>query len=375
MKFSIVSTFYNNTIEEVLKLKESILNQTYTKWEWIISDDFSNESTEHIDLLKSFTKEDKRIKYIEQKSKKEIFWNPQTYATGDAIMLIGADDWISCKTLEIFCHHFVKYPDLILITSESNIYNDNYHLKASIFLNYSYHTNSLDRIKSSTFHNWLNMGVPLTWRNIPIDFTQDIRIDNQSIINDYLIHTRLEELGKFIHLPRVFYHCKIRNNSVSRKIDDNNNYLSTQFEEATEKAVSRRKGFNMENYNDFYNSIIEDSKIFTFSDINKESTCQNISLIKIDEEFNQFKKTRFRELYFDHNIHFNKVEDDIDYYFIFVDEATNFQKLINVYRQISTYKEITILSKKEVFLQDIFSLVKNYWWFSMDNKTWIKTSK
>ena len=108
MKFSIVSTFYNNTIEEVRLLKESIINQTYTNWEWIISDDFSQDSTSHIQYLKSLPFEDKRIKYVQQKTKKEIFWNPQTYATGDIVILIGGDDTILPKTLEIYSNHFLN---------------------------------------------------------------------------------------------------------------------------------------------------------------------------------------------------------------------------------------------------------------------------
>lgn len=375
MKFSIVSTFYNNTIEEVLKLKESILNQTYTKWEWIISDDFSNESTEHIDLLKSFTKEDKRIKYIEQKSKKEIFWNPQTYATGDAIMLIGADDWISCKTLEIFCHHFVKYPDLILITSESNIYNENYQLNSSIFLSYLKEANALDRIKNATFHNWLNMGVPLTWRNIPIDFTEGFQISNRSIINDYLIHLRLEEIGKFTHLPRIFYHCKIRENSVSRKIDENNNFLSNEFNEVTDLTTKKRKNSHINSFIDIYNSIIEESKVFYYSNLNSEKKCQNISFITPNEELNTFKQSKIKDLYFDHNLYFNKIDSSIDYYFFYMDENATIDKFVEFFSLIHNCKEISILLIRHDMMDEVNPVIQNFWWHKTNNKTWIKTSK
>ena len=372
MKFSIITTFYNNTIEEVQTIKNSILNQTYTKWEWIISDDFSKDSTAHIEILKNLPNEDKRIKYVEQNHKKEIFWNPQTYASGDIVMLIGADDWISHKALEIFNYHFIKYPDLILITSESNILTENLQLKSSTFLHYKEKGNAYDRIKHSTFHNWLNMGVPLTWRNIPIDFTEGVSVNQRSIINDYLIHLRLEEIGKFTHLPRVFYNCKIRPDSVSRKIDDDNDFTSKYINEVKDYTYKKRGGRVLNSFLDIYNSILEESEIFYYSDLNNEKNCQNISFVTPRIELSPSKEYKLKELYIDHNLSFNKFSDEIDYYFFYLKSDTKIEDFMECYNNITSSKEITIFLSNPDLSNEILKHIQNYWWFGIHGRMWIK---
>ncbi len=358
MKFSIISTFYNNSIEEIERLKDSILSQTYTKWEWIISDDFSKESTDHIDYLKQLPLIDKRIKYIEQKFKKEIFWNPQTYATGDLITLVGGDDVISPKTLEIFYYHFLTNPELILITSESNIFKP--HLDYSSFLNYVDDCNLFDKRHKFPL-GWLNMGVPLTWKNIPIDFTEGFNLSGREIINDYLIHTRLEELGKFLHLPRVFYDYHIRQESVSRKIDSENSHKEHDINEINRIIENRRGGKVINSASDFYNSIVEESIVFYYSKLNKEKTCQEVSVIT-NTELNTHKKNKLKNLWVDHNIHFNKFSQEIDYYLMYFNSNSQIEESIELYNSAKNYKEIvTVICDNEELYKTIAALGPHFW--------------
>ena len=373
MKFSIVSTFYNNTIEEVQLLKESLINQTYTNWEWIISDDFSKDSTVHIDYLKSLPNEDKRIRYVEQKSKKEIFWNPQTYATGDIVILIGGDDTILPKTLETYGNHFLKYPEVIMVTSESNIYKPK--LTHSSFLDYKNHTNIFD--KRNLFPlGWLNMGVPLAWRNIPIDFISEFSLNGREIINDYLIHAKLEEMGRFVHIPRVFYNYKIRPDSVSRKIDDDNSFNENSVFNFDSVIENRRGGRKIPGCLDIYNDIIKESHALYYSKLNNEKTSQFVSYITTNE-LSISKQQRIKEVWSDHDIYFNVVNDKIDYVIFYLDEQSNFESFIEKYNQINNPKEIIIFVRNngDVY-QKITESISNYSWFSVDDFTCIvKTSK
>ena len=365
MKFSIITTFYNNDIEEVELIKNSILNQTYTKWEWIISDDFSKLSTIHIELLKSLPKLDKRIKYVEQKFKKEMFWNPQVYASGDIIMNVNSDDTILPKTLEIFNYHFIKHPEAILITSEANIFNPN--ITASTFLEYTKFNNVYD--KHTYFPlGWLNMGVPLTWRNINVNFNKEFDIDNRSVINDYLIHTKLEEIGKFLHLPRVFYNCKIRDNSASRMIDNDNNYNIHDFEKVNDIIKLRRNNKECNSALDHYNDIIHESISFYYSDINNEKTCQDISFITTND-LNYSKKNKIKELYIDHNLYFNEINNDIDYYIFYLNVDSNLEKFLEVYNSIGdSHKQITICSYDNINLyNEVKNSISNFNWLIYDN--------
>ena len=371
MKFSIVSTFYNNTIEEVRLLKESIINQTYTNWEWIISDDFSQDSTSHIQYLKSLPFEDKRIKYIQQKTKKEIFWNPQTYATGDIVILIGGDDTILPKTLEIYSNHFLKHPEVILITSESNIYNPN--LSYSSFLDYKECNNIFD--KRSLFPlGWLNMGVPLAWRNIPVDFISDVNLTGREIINDYLIHAKLEELGHFIHLPRVFYNYKIRQDSVSRKIDNDNSHSDASIFDYDNVIAKRRENKEIPGCLQNYNDIIKEAHAFYYTNLNTEKTSQFVSFITTNEITNN-KKKKLKEIWSDHNLNFNEINDEIDYFIFYLDEDSNFEDFIINYNKITKSKEILIFFRNNRDLYEKVSKnIQDYRWFSFHDFNFIVKS-
>lgn len=373
MKFSLVSTFYNNTIEEVRLLKDSLLNQTYTNWEWIISDDFSQESTDHISYLKSLPLEDKRIRYITQKTKKEIFWNPQTYAIGDIVMLIGGDDTILPKTLEVYANHFLKYPEVILITSESNIFNPN--LAYSSFLDYKIHNNIFDK-KSLFPLGWLNMGVPLAWRNIPIDFTNDVKLNGREIINDYLIHTKLEEIGPFIHLPRVFYNYKIRQDSVSRKIDIDNSHSEASIFDYDDIISKRRNGRQVPGCLEIYNDIIDESHAFYYSKLNSEKEAKFVSFITT-KEVTSNKKQKIKEIWGDHDLYFNMFNDKIDYFIFYLDKDSNLDDFMMKYNQVLTPKEIFIFVRNNKSLyQMITEKINNYSWFSFEDFDFIvKTTK
>lgn len=364
MKFTIVSTFYNNTIEEVEALKNSILAQTYTKWEWIISDDFSKEKTDHIGFLKKLPSIDKRIKYIEQKSKKEIFWNPQTYATGDVIILIGADDTIFPRTLEIYNYHFVKYPDCLFITSEANIYKP--IMSYSSFIEYNQYSTMFDKRHLFPLAGWLNMGVPLAWRNIPIDFTEGFELTNREIINDYLIHTRLEELGKFIHLPRVFYNYNIREDSVCRKIDEDNSHKAHSSEKVNQIITKRRGNRELDSLIDLYNGVTQESNVFYYSELNLETTCQEVSVITT-YNMNVHKRSKLKQLYVDHNIYFNVFNDSIDYYLIYIDKDSNLDILLDQWARIKNPKQVLLLSQnnREIF-DKMRQVVNEYFWFAID---------
>lgn len=364
MKFSIVSTFYNNSIEEVRLLKESILSQTYTNWEWIISDDFSQDNISHIEYLKSLPLEDKRIKYVEQKEKKEIFWNPQTYTNGEIVMLIGGDDTILPKTLEIYANHFLKYPQAILITSESNIFTPN--LAYSSFLDYRDFTNIFD--KRNLFPlGWLNMGVPLAWRNIPIDFTSDVELTGREIINDYLIHTRLEEIGNFIHIPRVFYNYNIRKDSVSRKIDNDNSHSESSVFNYDDIISKRRQDKQIPGCIEIYNGVVEELRSFYYTKLNSEKECQFVSFITI-KELSENKKKRIKEVWSDHDLYFNKVDDKIDYYIFYLDEESEFDKLMEFYTKITNPKEIFLFFKNNKNLYHTVSKnINGYSWFSFND--------
>ena len=97
-KISIIIPIYN--AEKYLKkCLDSIINQTKKELEFILINDGSTDSTEEI--IKSY--KDERIKYF--KNKNQGIGKTRNFgidkATGDYIMFIDSDDWISKNTCEV----------------------------------------------------------------------------------------------------------------------------------------------------------------------------------------------------------------------------------------------------------------------------------
>mgnify|MGYP001218375573 CR=1 FL=1 len=94
----ITSTFNSEKyIEETIK---SVINQTYTNWEWIIVDDCSDDSTK--DLIAKYEEKDTRIKLVSLKTNSGGPAKPRNtalmIASGDFICFLDSDDvWIKNK--------------------------------------------------------------------------------------------------------------------------------------------------------------------------------------------------------------------------------------------------------------------------------------
>lgn len=97
---TIITPFYNagKYFEQTFN---SVMNQTFPWFEWIIVDDGTNEQ-EHLDILETFAKQDKRISVIHQKNgglscaRNTGFANAKT----DIVIPLDADDVISPQYVE-----------------------------------------------------------------------------------------------------------------------------------------------------------------------------------------------------------------------------------------------------------------------------------
>jgi hypothetical protein len=265
----------------------------------------------------------------------------------------------------IFYYHFLTNPELILITAESNIFRP--HLVYSSFINYKDDCSLFDKRHKFPL-GWLNMGVPLTWKNITIDFTEGFNLTGREIINDYLIHTRLEELGKFLHLPRIFYDYHIRVNSVSRKIDEDNNHKEHNIDDINKIIEKRRAGKTIQSTSDYYNDITEEALLFYYSLLNQEKTSQEVSIIS-HTEINTHKKNKLKNLYIDHNLYFNEFNDNIDYYLIYLDDESQVEKSLDLYTRVKLNKEVLIFIRDNNEIVEIIKqLVGPHFWIGFSKK-------
>jgi len=383
MKFSIVTSFYNESPKYIDEVCNSVLNQTHTNFEWVVTDDFShNEETTK--LVKSLPLRDKRIRYVEQKSKKEVWWNPHTYAIGDIVITVDGDDHIFPKTLEVYNYFYSKYLDVICMTTDiRNYVNGEY--KGSIYINYENYKSHMDYIFNNPYDNDIikhgtsdyfgGHGYNRSWRNINgLDFKGDL--DNRLIIVDLLQLFKLEEMGKLLHLPRALYGYNTREKSISRTINEYND-LTIRTQEIDQLLKDRRTK-EVNSIKRIFNDIFIESTAFLDCDINYDTTSKNVLFIT-PYKLSLFKQEQLNELYFDHNIYYNDYRDDVDYCLVLFDSPEQYYEFFKIYENIKKYigkiQVIIQISYKKIdqpennLMVSIVEYLKltNLRWFDFDN--------
>jgi len=292
MKFSISTSFYKrgHLAESVY---QQVLDQTYTNWEWIVTDDFSEENSAREKLLEICAK-DHRVKYYEQSRKKECFYNPQRGATGDIIIMFDSDDYAYPKVLEVYHHMFTKHPEIAGISCFARVIDNNLNGFDGIYpynifpSDYGFNTNVLGLTPMCR-----------AFKNVFSEF------DNGSLQfhqNDTNIVRHIETIGKWLYLPRVLYNYdKTDNSSISRKLENPNAIEDERlFIEHKFPQLHHPDRFSLLTY---YFSILDTARILSFGDFNYIKGTRNILLI--DSNIKLYEKQLLKELYYDHNIYYD----------------------------------------------------------------------
>ncbi len=123
-KISIVIPTYNS--EKFLKQTiESVLNQTYKDFELIICDDDSTDKT--IDIVSFYANKDKRIRCFQNPKRLGLFPNFNQcikHASGEYINILGHDDVMLPRNLEVKCQIFDTYSNVGIIASSVDAIDD-----------------------------------------------------------------------------------------------------------------------------------------------------------------------------------------------------------------------------------------------------------
>jgi glycosyltransferase involved in cell wall biosynthesis len=130
---SILTCVYNQS-SYVRQTVESVLNQTYRNWEWVVLDDGSTDGTANI-IQKAG---DSRIRYVFQEhggvhQLTRTFNNALQLCNGDLIATLDGDDYWPRNKLEIQVDHF-QDSDAILSYGEAWLVNSNGRKKRYLYL-------------------------------------------------------------------------------------------------------------------------------------------------------------------------------------------------------------------------------------------------
>ncbi|HEY9702098.1 MAG TPA: glycosyltransferase family 2 protein, partial [Allocoleopsis sp.] len=102
---------------------ESVLNQEYTHWELIISDNASEDDTQII--CEQFRRQDQRIKYYRQTINLGAVANFQAVlhkANGAYFMWLGDDDALSCNYIKECAEFLMAHQDYVLVGGKAEYY-------------------------------------------------------------------------------------------------------------------------------------------------------------------------------------------------------------------------------------------------------------
>ena len=313
MKFTFVTSFYN-TAEYIHPIYECIKSQTYTNWEWIVTEDFSSDNSREI--LLDIASKDKKVTFKQQTEKKQMFWNPHSLApNAEIIVELGSDDLLSPKTLEVYHHFFTKYPDVIMISSGAVSYNVDGGWNCFEFFDISEDKNMLSSGKTLFLK---------AWRNIE-DFNYNPGWWMENHYNDLAFCTQLEEYGKILVLPRYLYDYTYRDNSASRFTRNKIETVKKEGASIITNANLRRNYQELETFEKYFEDVREFVSPMLEREFAYTNTQQHINYFTSVITKEQEKK--IKDLFFDHDVYINKITDNVDWVFMYGRTWSDFEMI------------------------------------------------
>lgn len=305
--FSVSTSFYKR-VDWVEHVYESLKKQTYPYWEWVVTDDFSEDKCAE-EKLRALSKEDSRITYYNQSRKRELFYNPQYGCSGDIVMQLDCDDIIYDNLLEIYNKYFSEDTELMGITCG--------HLMMRDLVKFV----SVSSFSLEDKHNitWAQMG--RAWRNIIPHF--DLNGDLKDYQNDTNMWRQIEARGKVMFLPRELYvynynsvdsiSSVVRGDQSAKELEDERQWMEGRFPMLDK---GDRCTFDLK-----YLPIDKVAWAFYTCEFNKSTSPKNVLFIKAD--IKAYEKQLLSELFYDHSIDFNVEKREVyDEIVVYLNDST-----------------------------------------------------
>lgn len=306
-KFGIYTSFYNAEpfIDAIF---ESVSKIKYPNFEWVITDDFSSDNTKNLLLEKCKTFH--FAKFVEQKHKKEMYWQPNKFfdSSFDYLVLIDCDDDFDVAFLEIYNHFANLYPESVLMTSDFVKTENNFLHSLSLVKNDKPLIEKLALFHPET--DYLNnfsynaLGVLRCFKNLK-NLSFDIADFNACAEDSYRMMV-MNSYGKWIHIPRTLYNWKLRTTSESHspiKLNFNGNF------DIGYQKIKQNCYFPYYDFDDLF----QYTSGLSIVGINE---LHNKTINIFSNHINCEKQNKLRSLYFDCKINFNREEKSDFYLFI-----------------------------------------------------------
>lgn len=380
-KFLLVCSFYNKEIDQVVRTINNVINQSYTNWELIVGDDFSDNDINLKLYIESMN--DPRISFYEIKEKYELylyqnFFKEKEY---DYYFDLDSDDILDINLLDIYQKHYVKYPNAHSLFCDYKTTNDKGQKETYSLIKHSEDLlEDFDIRIDSTYMSiwekrstWNMFGHARSFRRSVFDKFEIDKKCRTATDSMTLFNSLLE--GNHLHIPMNLYTYERRKNSDSftpmseqELIDYNVNTL---------KAISKYRENPMYGSLDIYSDIYLETSAIIMSDYKddiglitditeyqydklkflygdkvklNDTNCENIIVISDKvKEYNNYdssKNISFYKFFGDFSIN----ENDLENYFI--KERTDFMTSLNkdnsVYNYFHYFRHFIIQKEKSI---------------------------
>jgi glycosyltransferase involved in cell wall biosynthesis len=229
---SIVVPCYNTPVKYIEPLIDSVIQQTYKKWELCLIDGSTNEIASA--KIKSLAERDDRIAYIKLEKNFGIAGNTNEglkRAKGSFVAFLDHDDTISPYALAEVIKVINEHPNSDLIYSDEDKLSDDGKQRMQPFFKPDWSPEMLLGV------NYITHFVIV--RKTLVDTISGLRKGFEGA-QDYDFLLRLTEITDHIkHIPKILYHWRLAEGSTAKNVDEKN-YADTAGQRALKDAIMRR---------------------------------------------------------------------------------------------------------------------------------------
>ncbi|KUK77312.1 MAG: Glycosyltransferase [candidate division WS6 bacterium 34_10] len=189
---------------------DSILNQTYTNWELIISDDCSTDDS--FEIAQRYASEDKRIKAFKNERNLGISGNMNKAleeCSGKYIAILDADDWSYSYRLKEQVDAMENNNKIVACSGWFDICDEELKVKYTKDLPES---NEELRKAMKRYMPLIHPGT--MWRNEAL-FKTDLYPEYLNVGHDYLITIDISEHGELYNLQKPVIKYRVREKSIT----------------------------------------------------------------------------------------------------------------------------------------------------------------
>lgn len=219
---SIIMPIYNaeKYLSEAI---ESVLQQTYTDFEFLLINDMSTDNSKEI--CREYGEMDNRIVLLDNNSESHGPGPTRNigldYATGEYIYFIDADDWIESELLEQLVKRIEKdHSDMVVFGSINEYYGK--HRKSQKSPEFKKSIWTREEIKDNILEYWKVRSITLWSHLIRHKTIGNLRFENIQVSeDDCFFFDILSKIKSISYLNQWFYHYRILAGSTYHKWHEN----------------------------------------------------------------------------------------------------------------------------------------------------------